>query len=164
MDNSFLKKLVNLLAKHNLTLATCESLTGGLFSKLLTDIAGIGRVFKGSLVVYSKEAKIELAQVSRSTLEKYGAISEKCAQEMAQNTQRSLGVDLAISFTGNAGPTAQETKPVGLVFIGLAFKEKLIVRSYQLSGSREEIRRQVVEEGAELIRMILEEEKKFYNC
>src|SRR4051812_33517162 len=113
--------LLQLLTKHNLTLASCESLTGGLFAATLTNTPGIGSIFKGGLVVYSNESKIKLVQVSPATLEKYGAISSECAQEMAFNTQKLLKADLAISFTGNAGPTGQENKPVGLVFIGLAF-------------------------------------------
>jgi PncC family amidohydrolase len=151
-----MKSLVNLLTKYNLTLATCESLTGGLFATTLTQIPGVGQVFKGGLVVYSNEAKIKLAQVSLLTLEKYGAISPECAEEMAQNTQKILGTDLAVSFTGNAGPEASENKPVGLVFIGLAIRRKLISQSYQFSGSREEIRKQVVEKGVGLIKKFLE--------
>jgi PncC family amidohydrolase len=146
-----MKPLIELLLKHNLTLASCESLTGGLFAKSFTDTAGAGRVFKGGFVVYSNEVKIKLVQVSSSTLEKYGAISKQCAEEMARNTQKILGVDLAISFTGNAGPQTQENKPVGLVFIGLVFREKLTVKSYQFSSSREEIREKVVKAGVELI-------------
>lgn len=68
-------------------------------------------------MVYSNEAKVKLVQVSPTTLEKYGTISSECTEEMARNTQKILEVDLAISFPGNAGPTALEGKPVGLVFM-----------------------------------------------
>jgi PncC family amidohydrolase len=152
VDNDFL----NSLTKHNLTLAACESLTGGLFATRITQIPKVGQVFKDGLIVYSNEAKIKLTQVSPTTLEKYGAISPECAEEMARNTQKILGVDLALSFTGNAGPSALEDKPVGSVFIGLVFKEKMISKEYQLVGSREEIREKVVEEGMKLIREILD--------
>src|SRR6185312_15500605 len=147
-----MKSLTELLTQKKLTLASCESLTGGLFAAVFTETAGIGRIFKGSLVVYSNKVKIKLAKVSPSTLEKYGAISAECAKEMAQNTQQLLGTDLAISFTGNAGPTAQENKPVGLVYIGLAIKGNLISKEYQFSGSREEVRRKTVEAGINLIK------------
>jgi PncC family amidohydrolase len=147
-----MKSLVDLLSKCNLTLASCESLTSGLFAESLTKIAGAGQVFKGGLIVYSNEAKKRLGKVSSLTLKKYGAISEQCAQEMARNTQRILGVDLAISFTGNAGPSAQENKPVGLVFIGLVVKENLISKCYQFKDTREEVRRKTVEAGVELIK------------
>nr|CAG8454395.1 11749_t:CDS:2 [Entrophospora candida] len=145
------KYLIGLLATRNLTLASCESLTGGLFAKSLTDIAGVGQIFKGGFIAYNNEVKVKLVKISPSTLEKYGAISEQCAKEMARNTQRLLTADLAISFTGNAGPRAQENKPVGMVFVGLALKERLISNSYQFFGSRREIREKAVEEGVKLI-------------
>lgn len=152
MSVNKVQSLVKLLIKKNLSLSTCESLTGGLFAAALTRVPGVGKVFKGGFVVYSLEAKIKLVQVLPTTLEKSGAISKGCAEEMAQNTQKILGADLAISFTGNAGPQAQENKPVGLVFIGLANQGQLLSKSYQFSGSREEIRKQVVEAGIWLIK------------
>ncbi|PKY56996.1 hypothetical protein RhiirA4_477706 [Rhizophagus irregularis] len=126
------KSLVNLLTENNLSLATCESLTGGLFASTLTHIPGASQILKG-------------------------AVSEQCAREMAQNTQQLLKVDLAISFTGNAGPQALENKPVGLVYISLAIQERLINKSYQFFGSREEIKEQTVEAGIELIEKVLNE-------
>ena len=147
-----MKTLIELLIQKNLTLASCESLTGGLFAAVFTETAGVGQVFKGGLVVYSNEAKIKLAKVSPSVLEKNGAISVECAKEMATNAQQLLGTDLAISFTGNAGPTSQENKPVGLVYVCLAIKDKVIVKELQFSGSREEIRRKTVEAGISLIK------------
>jgi PncC family amidohydrolase len=152
-----MRSLASLLTENNLTLATCESLTGGLFAATLTHIPGTSQIFKGGLVVYCNEAKRVLAKVSPHTLEKYGAVSEQCAREMAQNTQQLLKVDIAISFTGNAGPQAQENKPVGLVYISLAIQERLINKSYQFFGSREEIKEQTVEAGMELIEKVLSE-------
>ncbi|EXX57572.1 uncharacterized protein OCT59_023044 [Rhizophagus irregularis] len=151
------KSLVNLLTENNLSLATCESLTGGLFASTLTHIPGASQILKGGLIVYCNEAKKIIAKVSPITLEKYGAVSEQCAREMAQNTQQLLKVDLAISFTGNAGPQALENKPVGLVYISLAIQERLINKSYQFFGSREEIKEQTVEAGIELIEKVLNE-------
>ena len=147
-----MESLIELLAKQNLSLASCESLTGGLFATAFTEIAGAGQIFKGGFVVHSNEAKVRLVKVSQKTLQKQGAISNQCAKEMAYNTQRLLKTDLAISFTGNAGPTAQENKPVGLVYIGLAIKGNLIGKGYRFSGSREEIRRQAIETGIRLIK------------
>jgi len=152
-----MKSLLELLSNHNLTLASCESLTGGLFATNFTQVPGAGKVFKGGLIVYSNEAKIKLLKVSSSTLEKYGAVSKQCADEMVKNAQRLLKVDLAISFTGNAGPQTLENKPVGLVFISLAIQERLISNSYQFYGSREEIRERAIETGIELIRKFLVE-------
>src|SRR4051812_5998359 len=147
-----MKSLIELLTKQNLSLASCESLTGGLFAAAFTEIAGAGQVFKGGFIVYSNEAKAKLVKVSQKTLQEQGAISNQCAKEMAYNTQQLLKTDLAISFTGNAGPTAQESKPVGLVYIALATKGNLIGKEYQFSGSREEIRQKAVEVGVRLIK------------
>ena len=147
-----MKPLVELLAKHGLSLASCESLTGGLFATAFTEIAGAGQVFKGGFVVYSNEAKIKLVKVSQKTLQKQGAISAQCAKEMAYNAQKLLGTDLAISFTGNAGPTAQENKPLGLVYIALVIKDILVSKEYHFFGSREEICQQAVKAGIRLIK------------
>lgn len=79
--------LINLLTKKNLTISTCESLAGGLFASTLTEISGAGQVFKGGFVVYTNKAKQKLINISPLTLQKYGAISEQCAKQMAYNTQ-----------------------------------------------------------------------------
>jgi PncC family amidohydrolase len=156
MNTNEIQSLIKLLIKKNLTLSTCESLTGGLFAAVLTEVPSAGKIFKGGFVVYSNEAKQKLVKISQSTLKEHGAISEQCAKEMAQNTQRILNSDLVISFTGNAGPSSQENKPTGLVFIALAIKENLISQFCQFSGSREEIRKQVIEIGIKMIKENLE--------
>lgn len=123
-----------------------------MFATTLTEISGVGQVFRGGFVVYTNEAKQKLVKVSPLTLQKYGAISEQYAKQMVYNTQQLLNSDLAISFTGLAGPGKLENKPVELVYIGLAIKNNLISQTYQLSGSREEIRKQTVEAGIKLIK------------
>ena len=85
-----MKNLIELLTKQNLTLASCESLTDSLFVAKLTEISGVGQIFKGCYMVYSNEAKVKLVKVSSLTLQKYRAISKQCAEEMAQNTQQLL--------------------------------------------------------------------------
>jgi PncC family amidohydrolase len=152
MINEKIKSLVKLLTQKNLTISTCESLTGGLFATTLTETPGVGQTYKGGFIVYTNEAKQKLVQVSPLTLQKYGAISEQCAKQMAYNAQQLLNTDLAISFTGNAGPASQENKPIGLVYIGLTTKHNLISRVYQFSGSRKEIREQAIEAGIKLIK------------
>ncbi|CAG8473822.1 14668_t:CDS:2 [Ambispora leptoticha] len=152
-----MRYLIELLIKQNLTLASCESLTGSLFAAAFTETSGIGQVFKGGLIVYNNETKIKLVKVPAFTLKKYGAISAECAKKMAANTRQLLNTDLALSFTGNAGPASQENKLVGLVFIGLATKDSLIVKEYHFSGSRGEIRKQAVQAGINLVKASLEE-------
>ncbi len=112
-----------LLLEKGLTLSAAESCTGGLFAKTMTDIPGISEVFDRSLVTYSNKAKMEELGVKAETLEKYGAVSEETAREMAEGLERVSGSDICISVTGVAGPGGgTDEKPVGLSYIGLRYK------------------------------------------
>ena len=109
------------LMSRGLTLSAAESCTGGMFGAAITDIPGVSAVFDRSVVTYSNQAKIDELGVKPETLEKYGAVSEQTALEMAEGVRRKSGTDIGISVTGIAGPdggTAE--KPVGLVYIGLS--------------------------------------------
>ncbi len=111
------KILVKNLIKKNKTIATCESCTGGLISKLITDVSGSSSVFGYGVCTYANEAKMKLLGVSQKTLDAYGAVSEQTALEMAQGMLELSGADIAISTTGIAGPTGGSSeKPVGLVY------------------------------------------------
>lgn len=112
-----------LLLEKGLTLSAAESCTGGLFAKTMTDIPGISEVFDRSLVTYSNKAKMEELGVKAETLEKYGAVSEETAREMAEGLERVSGSDICISVTGVAGPGGgRSEKPVGLSYIGFRYK------------------------------------------
>lgn len=134
-----MKELLELLKSKTLTLGSVESFTGGLFASSFIKNEGASAAFLGSLVTYSNECKIKLAHVSKKTLDTFGAVSKETAYEMAKNGKDVIGSDIAISFTGNAGPTAMEDKPVGLVYIGYAIRDEIIVEELSLSGSRNEI-------------------------
>ena len=115
----------NKLMSSGLTIAAAESCTGGMFGAALTDIPGISAVFDRSLVTYSNQAKIDELGVKPETLEKYGAVSEQTALEMAEGVRKKAGTDIGISVTGIAGPDGDtEDKHVGLVYIGLSLGEK----------------------------------------
>lgn len=116
------KLLVKTLKERGLTLSCAESCTGGYFGKRITDVAGASAVFKGGFITYSNEAKIELLGVSQSTLEKYSAVSQQVAIEMAVGARARLNTDIAISITGEAGPVADPLtgQEVGTVFIGIS--------------------------------------------
>ncbi len=131
-----------LLKQKKLQIATAESLTGGLFSELLTNVSGAGAIFKGGIVSYMNEVKEGLLEVPRGILERDGAVSSNCALKMAENVRDLLNADIGISFTGVAGPSKSENKEVGTVFIGLAFNNKpTAVYPLNLVGSRQAIRR-----------------------
>ena len=115
----------NKLMSSGLTIAAAESCTGGMFGAALTDIPGISAVFDRSLVTYSNQAKIDELGVKPETLEKYGAVSEEVAREMADGVRLKAGTDIGISVTGIAGPDGDTgDKHVGLVYIGLSLGDR----------------------------------------
>jgi nicotinamide-nucleotide amidase len=130
-----------LLERKGLTLACAESCTGGLISKRLTDIPGASKVFMGTVVAYSNEAKMRLLGVSPQTLHAFGAVSEQTAGEMAAGALDALHAHVAISTTGIAGPGGgTEEKPVGTVCFGLAGLGEVKTRKEFIPGDRERIR------------------------
>lgn len=150
-----MEELVQLLKEKQLTIAAMESLTGGLFSKNITDIPGASQVFLGSIVSYSNSSKIEVGKVEQSIIEQYGAISETCAKSMAIQAKELFKTKIGISFTGNAGPSAEEGKPKGLVYSAITMETNCYSFEDQLEGSRAEIRQQIVERMIERIRGII---------
>ena len=134
-------KNANLTAKHLIsthkTLATAESCTGGLIAHTLTNIPGSSEWFKGGVVAYANEIKTAFLGVPPALLKKHGAVSAPVAKAMAQGTRKHLKTDFAIATTGIAGPTGGTAKkPVGLVFIAIAYPKKTIVKRYIFKGSR----------------------------
>ena len=150
--NNLFSEVVELLVENNLTLSSCESLTGGLFSQSVTSVPGVSKVFKGGFCTYQNEVKEHLLGISSSLIEEYGVVSSQIAKEMSRRTKNMLKSDLSISFTGNAGPMALEGKEVGLVYISLSFNDKDEVYELHLSGDRERIRNAAVVEGFEIIK------------
>jgi len=139
-----------------LTIGTTESATGGRIADRLTNVPGSSDYFKGSVVAYSNEIKINVLGVKRETIENYGAVSEQTAIEMAEGGRRLLGVDICISDTGIAGPSgATPGKPVGLFYIGLAAKESSLSQKHIFSGNREENKRDAAEAGLNMLRRYL---------
>ena len=148
-----MKDLVSLFTEKKLTLSCAESLTGGLFASTITSIPGVSKLFKGGVVTYWNEAKANVISVSKDTIDEYGVVSSECASEMARGVKNLFNTDVAISFTGNAGPTSMEGKPVGLVYIGIIIKETVFTFEYMFEGDRNQIREACVKQG---IKKILE--------
>lgn len=118
------------------TIGSVESFTGGMFAAEITATPGASNYFKGSIVTYSNDIKEKLG-VDTSN----GVINKEVAREMALKGKEYLGVDVCVAFTGNAGPTAMEGKPIGLVYI--AINEQ--VYELNLKGDRNSIRRQAID-------------------
>ncbi len=139
-----------------LTIGTTESATGGRIADRLTNVPGSSDYFKGSVVAYSNEIKINVLGVKRETIENYGAVSEQTAIAMAEGGRKLLDVDICISDTGIAGPSgAAPGKPVGLFYIGLAAKERSLSQQHIFSGNREENKRDAAEAGLNMLRRYL---------
>lgn len=140
-----MESLVKLLEKNKLTLGSVESITGGLFASSITDVPGASKVFKGSIVSYAVEEKVNIVGVDLKTIEKYGVVSKEVAEEMAKDGKEKLNVDVCVSFTGNAGPTTEPGgEPVGAVYMAIAFENKVISKKFMFNGMRIDIKKQAV--------------------
>lgn len=132
--NCIEEAVVGMLKEHHLKVATAESCTGGLIAKRITDVPGASEVFECGIISYANGIKHKVLGVSEDDLNKYGAVSEPVAKQMAQGALKVSGADIAVSVTGIAGPDSDSTdKPVGLVYIGLADKENVWVREIRTS-------------------------------
>lgn len=133
----------DLLRQKGLTLGTVESATGGLISHHITNVAGSSDYFKGAVVSYANETKMNVIGVKETTLKKYGAVSAETAEEMARGGRKLLNADICVADTGIAGPGgATPGKAVGLFFIGLATKEGVSSRKHEFHGTRLQNKRQ----------------------
>ena len=150
-----MEELVALLIDKNISIGTCESLTGGLFASELSSIANVSKVFKGSIVSYSNETKVKILKVDEQLLNEVGAVSGAVARQMAENGASILDVDCCVSFTGNAGPSSLEGKPCGLVYTAIANRGEVFVYEFQLYGSRNEIREEICFKMVEKCKEIL---------
>ncbi len=133
-----------LFREYGRTLGSVESFTGGLFAREITKVSGASHFFKGALVTYASEEKNRILGISYDVIDEYGVVSKEIAAQMASNGQKLLNVDYCVSFTGNAGPTAMEGKPVGLIYIGIAIYDKVEVYEFHLSGDRDTIQNEGV--------------------
>ena len=145
--------VVKLLKKYDLTMTTAESCTGGLLAGRIINVPGASEVYNEGFITYSNKAKRKYLDVSKSTLKKYGAVSEQTAREMATGGVFATDSDACVAVTGLAGPDGgSEEKPVGLVYIATYMKDKVNVQRYQFKGNRAKIREQAVVKGLDLLR------------
>lgn len=136
------EKTVKLLKEKGLTLSSAESCTGGMFSQLITSVSGASEVFELGVVSYSSRIKNKILNVDAKTLDTLGAVSEKTAEQMAQNVRMLSSSDIAVSVTGVAGPSMSEGKPVGLVYIALSSENTTQSKRFDFEKQDREIIRQ----------------------
>lgn len=144
--------VVDLLLANNLTVTAAESCTGGMFSARLINVSGVSEVYKSGYVTYSNKAKRKVLGVRKSVIDKHGVISAKAAEEMVKGLNLITRADVAVAITGNAGPVANEDKPVGLVYIACGIKGKITVTEAHFSGDRNKIRESAVTAALALMR------------
>ena len=147
-----LKVLLDKIKKSGLTVATAESLTGGLVAANLVSQPGSSDYFQGGIVAYSNSLKVSLLGVPQEVIDRYGAVSEECARAMARGVRQKLGVGMAVSTTGIAGPGGGTfNKPVGLVWVSVATEEGTRSRRCLFSGGRLQITESSVQVALELL-------------
>lgn len=141
------------LTQQKKTIATAESCTGGLLAKLLTDLPGASSYFMCGWVSYSNEAKVNELGVPEQLIEKYGAVSEKVAEAMAEGARKRAGADFAIGITGIAGPTgASAQKPVGLVYISLVSEGQSETKHFLFAKDRGSVRLRAAQTALNMLR------------
>lgn len=146
-DETLFGKLLATLKEKNKTLAAAESLTGGLFLEEMTALPNASTVMTGGVVCYTNEIKENVLHVPKEILQTEGAVSERCAQLLAENVRKLCQSDIGISFTGVAGPDDLEGKPVGTVWIGIATERGTKTFALTLSGDRQAIRMRTAKYG-----------------
>ncbi len=145
-----------ILQEKKLKIAVAESCTGGLIANRITNVPGSSEYFERGVVTYSNQSKIELLGVKPETIEKYGAVSEKTAIEMARGIRLNSHVDIGFSTTGIMGPTgATPDKPIGLVFIGYSDSNKEFARKFNFADNRIRNKERTAQAALDLLRRYL---------
>ena len=150
--------LVASLAALDRSLATAESLTGGLLGAAITDVPGSSRVYRGGVVAYATEVKESVLGVPSDVVSAHGVVSRACAEAMARGVRDLLGASYGVATTGVAGPDRQEGHPAGTVWIAVAGPGVADARLLTLSGGRTEVRAATCAAAIRLIQDILRRE------
>jgi nicotinamide-nucleotide amidase len=151
-------EVLRMLTETGKTVATAESLTGGLVAAALTDVPGASAAFRGGVIVYATELKERLLAVDAALLARHGAVYAPVAAAMADGVRTRLGATIGIATTGVAGPDPQDGQPPGTVHIAVSLADDTVVRTMSLTGDRDSIRKLTVERVLGLLLGRLREE------
>ena len=144
--------LGRLLTEKKVTISTAESCTGGKIAATLSSVSGASNYFKGSVVSYATQTKINVLGIANEVIAKYGVVSAGVATEMAKSAQKIMNSDFAIAITGNAGPTkGDESVELGTVFIAVATPNGVFVEEFNFGQPREKVIDRAVSKALELI-------------
>lgn len=132
--------LGKLLKDRELTVACAESCTGGNIAHKITEIPGSSAYFLGSVVSYSNDVKAEVLRVNRNNLNRFGAVSQQVAEDMARGASRLMRSDCALATTGIAGPEGgTKFKPVGTVWMAVKYNDQIVSELINFKGDRNEV-------------------------
>ena len=149
-------QVISALRDKKLTLGCVESLTAGLFAATVATVPGASDVFYGGLVTYRAEEKVKLLGIDPDEITKYGVVSQHIANEMAIKGRKKLGVDICVSFTGNAGPTAEPgCAPVGRVNMAISSKYGVVELQQDFEGLRNEVRETCIDRMLDQLILII---------
>lgn len=155
-DKSLEVVVGEILRKRRLTLSTAESCTGGLIGDILTNVPGSSDYYLGGVVAYSNQTKMAVLGIKEKSLQRYGAVSSQTVKEMATGVCRVIGSDCGIAVSGIAGPGGgTKEKPVGLVYIGVAYKGRVRVERHIFSGNRRVVKERSAYSALDLLRRVL---------
>lgn len=153
------KRVHLLLRATGATVATAESLTGGRLAAALTDVPGASETYVGGVVTYATELKVSLLGVDRALIDEHGVVSSACAKAMASGVRSVTGATYGVATTGVAGPTEQEGKPPGTVFVGVAGPGLVEAVALELTGKRHQVQDSTVHEALTTLESILRREE-----
>jgi len=158
-NKSLAQTVVDICRIKNIKIAFAESCTGGLVSKKITDVAGSSEIFIGGAVTYSNEMKVKMLGVSEKKLVDFGAVSKEVAIEMAVGMKILTNSHISLSITGIAGPDGgTEKKPIGLVYMAVAYKDKIKDFKFTFNGDRDGIRLRASLNAIDIVRKVVLEE------
>lgn len=152
------RHLVGLLRRTGATLATAESLTGGLLGAAVTAVPGASRVYRGGVIAYATDLKHQLLGVDAALLQRVGAVDALVAAAMAEGVRRRLGADCGLATTGVAGPDSQDGKPPGTVWVGIVTASQTLSTDICAAGERPDVRRAGVLHALRKLHAVLEGE------
>lgn len=154
------QQLHDLCVEKKVSIATAESCTAGFLAAKITSIAGASSFFKGGIIAYQNDIKINHLGVSKSLIKEKTEVCAEVVQQMAQGVRNKFSADFSVATSGYAGPTGgSELNPIGTVFIAISSKEKTISKRFVFVGDRESIVSQSVISGAEFLVEVLKNNK-----
>lgn len=154
-EDALEKQFGQILRKKGVTVATAESCTGGEIARMITSVPGSSAYYKGSVVSYANEVKINVLGVNAGDIEREGAVSETVVLQMAEGVKKLMGTDYAVSTSGVAGPDGGTAdKPVGTVWIGVATPQGSFAKKFVFSFTRE---RNIAKAAAKALELLITE-------